>query len=616
MTSKKIAISIMSVLVFASLAYASLLVLAQPVEKVDVAIIFHDRVDEQFLAKNKAEVKHTFKTFPAVSASIPKAALSALDNNPRIKSWEIDQPVFLINNVDSADWGVVRVKADEVWGGSSGALDVTTDVSGQGAKVAVLDTGIDYNHPDLAQRYAGGYDFVNNDNDPMDDHYHGTHCAGTIAATDNEPNALSGSLIGVAPNIFLYGVKVLDSRGSGSITGVAAGIDWAADNGMHIASLSLGASSGSSVLQEAGIRATQMGVLLIAASGNDGQEAIGYPAKYPEFMAIGATDQNNAKASFSNWGPELDLVAPGVNIKSTTPTHLSGGGPFNPKANYDILSGTSMATPHVSGVAALIKSANLALTNAQIRDILTSSATDLGSAGWDKYFGYGLVNAKAAVDSIGGTSPEPDPEPDPEPEPTAPAKVTGLTATAVSTSQIDLVWAANSEDNIAHYKVYRDGVQITTVTTTSYSDTGLAEGTTYTYQVSAVNTDNLEGEKSDQVSATTQTSSATGTMYVYSIDLWVSRSYGPWRDISVRVMVVDENGNALGGVTVTIEVQLPGGSKTTGTGTTDSNGQVTFIVEKVKGGSGTVTATVTNLVKSGYNYDPSLNRETTKSITV
>lgn len=573
-------------------------------EKVDVSIVFKNSVNDNLLGQMNAEVKFRFQTFPGVSVRMPKIALNYLENNPNIDFWEYNIPVHLYE--DTIDWGVDRIDAEKAWGGVEDAVDVSTSYSGSGVKVAVLDTGIDYNHPDLAPIYAGGYDFVNNDDDPLDDHYHGTHCAGTIAAADDEPNALDGSLIGVAPSVSLYSVKVLDDRGSGTSDQVAAGIDWAAANGMNVASLSLGSSSPSDVIRIAGENAYAAGVLLVAASGNDGG-AVGYPAAFPEFIAVGATDQTDSIASFSNYGPELEISAPGVDIMSTIPTYFVGRGPFEPTAPYDTLSGTSMATPHVSGVAALIYSADPTLTNVQVRDILTSTAEDLGAAGWDEYFGYGIADAEAAVNaaSTGGSGGDT----------TAPAKVTGLTATVISSSQIDLSWDANTESDLHHYNIYRDGVKLLEITGTSYSDTGLSASTTYTYEVSAVDTSGNEGILSDPVSATTQDSSTpSNIMYVQGIDMWVSKTYGPFQDLSIKVTVVDGDGIALSGVTVTLNLELPTGLIETYTGTTDVNGEVVFIYAKAS--SGIYTATVTNLELQGYVYDSTQNVETTDSIFI
>ncbi|MBN1330098.1 MAG: S8 family serine peptidase [Candidatus Heimdallarchaeota archaeon] len=603
MNNKAKTFTILILLTSAAMCFVVMNTIAEPVEMLDVSIIFHERVDEGFLNQFNAQMKYRYQTFSAVSVYLPSNALYALNHNPNIKFWEINQPVYLLE--DTMDWGVDRIDAERVWGGTEDAVDVTTNVAGYNVKVAVIDTGIDYTHPDLAPIYKGGYDFVNNDNDPLDDHYHGTHCAGTIGAADDEPNALSGSLIGIAPKVSLYAVKVLNSQGSGTSDGVAAGIDWAAANGMHVASLSLGASSPSSIIETAGKNAYAAGVLLVAASGNDGS-SVGWPAAYPEFMAVGATDSADKIASFSNYGPELEISAPGVNIMSTTPTYLSGRGPFSPKPNYYTLSGTSMATPHVSGVAALVKSANSALTNTQIRNILTSSAEDLGASGWDQYFGYGLVDAQAAAAAAGGGGGG---------DTTPPAKVTGLTATAISSSQINLAWTANSESDLSYYKIYRNGAYIGQTTTNSYSDTGLAASTTYSYRVSAVDTSGNEGQLSDTASATTGSGgSTTGTMHVLSIDMWVSKSYGPFKDISIKVVVVDGNGLVLSGVTVTLELLLPSGSKQTYTATTDSTGAAVFTYAKAN--SGTYTATVTNLSLTGFTYEPSANIETSESLTI
>ncbi len=354
----------------------------QDIPMVRVNIIFDGQIDNQLLDRLDAELHFQFSSFPGVSVSIPQTALSLLDKIPFIK-WEYDYEVRLLE--DSIDWGVDRIDAERVWGGAENAVDVTTGVCGTNVRVAVIDTGIDQNHPDL--NVYGGYDFVNNDNNPYDDHGHGTHVAGTIAALDND---LTGSLVGVAPCVRLYAVKVLSASGSGTSSAIAAGLEWAADNGMHIASLSLGSSSPSSVIQQAGQYAASRGVLLVAASGND-NGPVGYPAAFSEFMAVGATDSSDRRASFSNYGSQLEIAAPGVSIRSTYPGNT-----------YRSLSGTSMATPHVSAVAALVKSANPSLTAGQIRQILRNTAEDLGSAGWDQYFGYGLVDAQAAVAAAGG----------------------------------------------------------------------------------------------------------------------------------------------------------------------------------------------------------------------
>jgi subtilisin/minor extracellular protease Epr len=188
--------------------------------------------------------------------------------------------------------------------------------------VAILDTGIDYEHSDLNDNYIGGYDFANNDLEPMDDNGHGTHCAGIVAAEDNE-----GGVVGVAPEADLYAVKVLDSVGNGYM--------------MDVISMSFGSNLGSTSLETACDNAYSSGVLVVAAAGNDGNPSgegdnVDYPARCDSVIAVAATDSNDNRAIWSSTGPDVELAAPGVSIYST---YLGGG--------YATMSGTSMACPHV-----------------------------------------------------------------------------------------------------------------------------------------------------------------------------------------------------------------------------------------------------------------------------
>jgi thermitase len=268
-------------------------------------------------------------------------------------------------------WGMTKINAGEAW-------KVTT---GEKVKVAVVDTGIDYTHPDLAGRVEKGHDFVNNDDDAKDDHYHGTHCAGTIGA-----GLGNGGVVGVAPNVSMVAVKVLSASGSGSYDGVANGITYAADSGAAIISMSLGGPSSSKALEDAVKYAQSKGVLVVAAMGNNGNESPSYPAAIAGVMPVGATDINDKRASFSQYGKHISVSAPGVDVLSTVP----GGG-------FKKLSGTSMATPHTAGLCALVKAAFPDFTADQIRAKVEASTDDLGDAGFDKYFGTGRINALKAV---------------------------------------------------------------------------------------------------------------------------------------------------------------------------------------------------------------------------
>jgi len=269
-------------------------------------------------------------------------------------------------------WGMVKTGATKVWAKVPGDRKVT---------VAVVDTGIDHAHPDFSGRVNKGRDVVNNDDDAMDDQGHGTHCAGTIAA-----GLGNGGVVGVAPGVSLLAVKVLDANGSGSYAGVAEGIVYAADQGAPIISMSLGGSRTSKVLEDAVAHAIRKGSLIVAAAGNDGSDDPSYPAALPGVMAVSASQRDDRLAYFSNTGNHVSVAAPGVDILSTVP----GG-------QYESLDGTSMACPHVSGLAALVKSRFPAYSAKQVRERIEKSADDLGSKGFDPSFGNGRINVARTI---------------------------------------------------------------------------------------------------------------------------------------------------------------------------------------------------------------------------
>ena len=276
-------------------------------------------------------------------------------------------------------YGPQNVGAPLAWNTSTGSVN---------AAVCVVDTGVRYTHEDInGTRWKGGHDFVNGDADPMDDQGHGTHVAGTAAAGLNNAKGISGM-----GNVALYGVKVLDAGGYGSWSDIASGIRWCADHTMNrtVVSLSLGGSEPSMAVHDAVKHAVASGRLVVAAAGNSGPCAgcVGYPAAYPEALAVGCTTSARSLCSFSSSGPEVDLSAPGHNILSAWHTG---------NAAYQTISGTSMSTPHVSGAAALIWSRYTNLTAADLRVKLEETARDLGPAGRDDGFGVGELNASAAI---------------------------------------------------------------------------------------------------------------------------------------------------------------------------------------------------------------------------
>jgi len=253
-------------------------------------------------------------------------------------------------DASAAPWGVVRVEAPQAWTKSKGA----------GVSVCVIDTGIDRTHPDLKANIKGGTNIVAKTDDFTDDNGHGSHVSGTIAGT----GAVNG-IVGVAPKANLYGVKVLDADGSGSFDDVIAGMQWAVDHHMQVASMSLGADTGNQALQDAVAAMVKGGVTLVAAAGNSGG-AVGFPGGYPGAIAVAASDKNDALADFSSRGPEVAVIAPGVDVPST---YKNGG--------FETLSGTSMATPHVSGLAALFIATHPGSTPDQVRAALQAAAVKL-----------------------------------------------------------------------------------------------------------------------------------------------------------------------------------------------------------------------------------------------
>ena len=272
-------------------------------------------------------------------------------------------------------WGLFAIGADRVW----------TTTTGQDVIVAVVDSGSGP-HPDLAENLLPGRSIIgtveSQDGRDIDASGHGTHVAGIIAAVAN--NGIGGS--GVAPNAKILPIQVLDQAGQGDARDVAAGVRFAADNGARVINLSLGGATESSSLTQAITYANDKGVLVVAAAGNGGAaDKPKWPASLDLTLAVTAVDQANNATSFDQRGDYIDLSAPGANIVSTA------------KGDYVTLSGTSMAAGFVAGAAALLFAAEPRVTNAQVRDILLRTATDIGEPGRDVTFGAGLINMVAAL---------------------------------------------------------------------------------------------------------------------------------------------------------------------------------------------------------------------------
>lgn len=350
------------------------------------------------------------KEIPQINAlvfKIPKKAFNELNSDPdlrkHIKYIEKDRIIKIpehgseIFNVEGTErdmgveltpndplffnqWALPMIDAPNAWGVKTGGSSII---------VAIVDTGVDYTHGDLDANVNAslGWDFVNNDPDAMDDNGHGTHVAGIVAAEMN--NSIGG--VGVAPDVTVMPVKVLNSMGSGWASNIAAGIVWAVDHDAKIVSLSLGSWFPSEVIKDATHYAVyDKGALCIAAAGNDGLPIRTYPAAYEWVIGVAALDSNSNRAYYSNYGDFVYLAAPGGDGCGGCPGDIVSTWPKN---QYKFIAGTSMATPHVSGVAALYWAYNPAFTNKQVALLLLLTADDLGSPGRDKYYGFGRVDA-------------------------------------------------------------------------------------------------------------------------------------------------------------------------------------------------------------------------------
>jgi len=476
-------------------------------ERIPVIIMFKQRQNLELVRQLGGDVNIVYRFQPAVAAVIPEQALDALSRNPAVEYVVPDLPIQLVGQ--TLPWGVERIGAPAVHASGN---------KGTGINVAILDTGIDTDHPDLS--YVYGYDFSgDNDPDPEDFDGHGTHVAGTVAALDNDIG-----VIGVAPEADLYILKIFTDDGGGSYSDAVEALEWCigtynddiSGNEIQVISMSWGSKKeqGDPGIEPWINQAYDLGILLIGAAGNEGNpngvgDNVIYPARYENVVAVAATDDTDTRAWWSSTGPAVELAAPGVSILST---YLDAG--------YTTMSGTSMACPHVSGTAALVLASAVdsnydfdgdgVWDNDEVRKKLQDTADDLGDPGRDSKYGYGLVDADEAC---GVEAPPP----------------------------------------------------------------------------------------------------AEGKMHVGDISMWYVQR-GPWFWVYTKVPILDENGQAVSDATVYLDTTLPDGSVQSFSGTTGSDGTVTFSLKSKL--TGTYTSTVTDVVKEGWVYDSSSNVETSESLTV
>lgn len=509
--------------------------------------------EESGVASKRGTVRHRFRFVNVIAATVPASSVDALRADPRVARVEADLPIQALGELDNT-WGVNRIGSGTVHAGGN---------RGTGIKVAVIDSGIDYTHPDLAANYAGGYDFVNNDADPRDDNGHGTHCAGTVAA-----RADGVGVIGVAPEARIYALKVLDSTGSGSFSSIIAALQWCVDNKIQVTSNSYGSSGNpGTTVEDAFRKAEAAGIINVAAAGNNGTAAgtednVNYPARYASCVAVAASDSNNARATFSCTGPKIEVAAPGVGVNSTT----MGGG-------YAAWSGTSMATPHVAGAVALALKAGLA--PADVRARLQATSLDLGTAGRDTWYGYGLVQA-VGLSTVGNTAPT--------------VTISSPTANASIASGATITFSGTANDTLDGDLSSRLTWTVNNTTYSGASFTAALPDGTYTATASVTDAGGLTGSASvtftvaNAAPVVTITAPTSGSTFALGASVTFSGTALDREDGTLTAGLVWTIGSTIigrGGSFAT--ASLPAGTSTVTATSTDSRGLT---------GSKTVTVTV------------------------
>ena len=584
----------------------------------DVIVRFKDKPGQAELHAFKGlggNVSNVFTIIPAISGKLPAKAIEALKNNPQV---EVVEPDYLVQALEYSpenelgnSWGANHINADD-------ALEA--GYSGEGVKVAVLDSGVNFNHFDLRDNFdlsanELGYDFVSDDFFPEDVYGHGTHVAGILAAASN-----GFGVVGVAPNAQIVALRVLDDNGEGTASRIIEALQWIQnynaahpDSPIRITNNSYGTGSNSSQLEAAFDVLASSGVLHIGSAGNEGSAAgngnnVGYPARYASVVAVAALDKNNQRASFSSTGSDVEIAAPGVAVLSTWKDGINAGGPqpfsFPGYAGEYFIeaNGTSMAAPHVAGVAALLMAANPSYTAEAVRNRMNETALDLGVAGRDKLYGYGLVDASSALGLVPGAN-NPPVAYDQTVETTQNTSV-DITLVAADPDSDPLTYAIASDP--ANGTVSGSGPDVT------YSpNTDFAGADTFTYEV--------KDSAGSTATATVTINVAPTDAAARTVDLVVQMSATTrkiskinyvWATAKVKVM---EDGAQVADATVTGHWEEA--TTDSNSGTTGANGAASFASEKIiqLDEERTFTFVVDSVTIGDVNF--TLNGQTSYSIT-
>ena len=404
----------------------------------------------------------------------------------------------------SSEWQLAAIQAQTAWNYTTGSSSVI---------VAMIDSGIDGTHPDLAANLVPGYNFLAGNTNTSDTMGHGTTTAGVVGAVGNNGIGMAG----VNWKVSLMPLVVVDSTGYASYSNIASAITYAADHGARIVNISIGGTSSSSVLQSAVNYAWSKGTVVFASAGNGGVNAPYYPAGCQYVVAVGATDSNNTWAGFSNYGNFLSVVAPGVGVWTT----YAGGG-------YGGASGTSYSSPIAAAVGALMLSYQPNLSASALVSTLEQTATDLGTSGYDQYYGYGLINAAAAISGL-VSSPVITP-------PTV--TMTNPTNSETVSGTVPVTGTATASAGLASVKLFVDGNLTGTENSAPYSlnwNTTSTSNAAHTVTVQAV----------DMLNNVAQTSATV------TVNNYVPPPVTPQTPLSIYISTPANNSRVNGNLTVT-----------------------------------------------------------------
>ncbi|MFN2525120.1 MAG: S8 family serine peptidase [Actinomycetota bacterium] len=557
-------------------------------DKKSYIVVLKESVDDpravarEHASEHAAELSHVYEfALKGYAARIPEGRLNALRADERVAYVEEDLPVAKVATQTSATWGLDRIDQRDLPLNSS----YTYNATGSGVTAYIIDTGIRFSHSEFGGRAVSGVDKI--DGGTADDcDGHGTHVAGTVG----------GSTYGVAKQVRLVAVRVLDCNGSGSTSGVIAGVDWVtsdhAAGAPAAANMSLGGGASSS-LDTAVKNSITDGISYSVSAGNGDflgrpQNACNYsPARVAEALTISATDKTDTKASWANYGSCVDLFAPGVSITSAWSTSDTA---------TDTISGTSMASPHVAGVAALYLEANPSAGPAAVAQAITSNATpnkvsSPGSGTPNRLLYSGFISA--------------------EPDTTPPAITSGPNANNVTDVSADIVWTTDeASDSRVDYgtssgSYTESGTNTSMVTSHSLAVAGLTASTTYYYRVTS--TDGAGNSVASAEASFTTAAAPPPPPPASNLGVEVAKTsstkQGNRYVIGFQVTVTDSStGAAVSGASVSLKIGSGGcpvvTAIATGSGTTDSSGRVTFTFKTRNTGTHCASATAT---KSGYN---------------